>query len=172
MTSFRNPAFDAQVLPLLDEVYDLAWQLCRDPRQAEELTQETFLKAFASFEQLRPGSAPKAWLFTIARHLHFNRRRGQRRHPETELEEAKSAVAPEPEAPQRERSAQALEEAIAALPVKLREAVVLDLKGLTCKESASVLGCPPGTVMSRLFRARGLLKQALESVLGSKGVAR
>jgi len=169
MRGHRNPDFDAAMMPLLDEAFDFAARLTRDDQAAEELTQEAFARAFESFARFTPGTSPRAWLFTILRNLFFNLERGRRRHALVPLEDA-----PEPSREPKETAdaTPALDRAIAALPVKLREAVVLDLQGLTCKEIGAIAHCPPGTVMSRLFRARQLLRAQLEAaglVRGGEG---
>lgn len=159
MSGHRNAAFDEAILPLLDDVFDFASRLTRDDRAAEELTQDAFARAFEAFGRFRAGTSPRAWLFTIVRNLHLNAERSRRRHSTVSLDEAgelgSAAEEPEPD------GTPALDRAIAKLPAKLREVVVLDLQGLSCREIGAVMDCPAGTVMSRLYRARQVLRELL-----------
>lgn len=160
MSGHRDAGFDALMLPFLDDVFEFARHLTGNVPAAEELAQDAFARAFEAFHRFLPGTSPRAWLFTIARNLHFNDQRGQRRHPTVSLEEHHEADAVVEEA--RDDRTPELDQAIARLPVKLREVVVLDLQGLTCREIGGVVNCPAGTVMSRLHRARQLLRGLLE----------
>jgi RNA polymerase sigma-70 factor, ECF subfamily len=167
MRGHRNAAFDSNVLPLLDAAFDFARHLTCDPVAAEELTQAAFARAFETFHQFRPGTSARAWLFTIVRNLHLNSERSRRRHLTLQLEDL-----PEAQTPAEEPvfdATPALDRAISCLPVKLREVVVLDLQGLSCKEIGAVMSCPAGTVMSRLYRARQLLRGLLEAGGISRG---
>jgi RNA polymerase sigma-70 factor (ECF subfamily) len=167
MSGHRNAAFDSNVLPFLDAAFDFARHLTRDPVAAEELTQAAFAKAFETFHQFRPGTSARAWLFTIVRNLHLNSERSRRRHLLVALEDHDEAQTPAEE-PVVDATP-VLDRAIARLPVNLREAVVLDLQGLSCKEIGAVMSCPAGTVMSRLHRARQLLRGMLEAGGISRG---
>lgn len=170
MSGHRDAAFDAVVLPLLDEAFDFARHLTREDGAAEELAQAAFARAFEAFPRFHPGTSARAWLFTIVRNLHFNDQRGRRRHPTLSLDEVGELGAAFEE-PASDQTLE-LDQAIARLPVKLREVVVLDLQGLTCREIAEVVTCPAGTVMSRLHRARQVLRTWLEVPSRSRGAHR
>lgn len=168
--------FMEEALPWLDAVYAFALRLASgDRHEAEDLTQETFLKAHRGWDSYERGTRVKSWLFTICRNTHLQRRqlgRNRNERPATDLQtgiEDLSAASmlvgrgPDPES----RFFEALidEEVVAAideLPDEYREALVLsDLGDLRYAEVAEVLGVPVGTVKSRLFRARRLLQEAL-----------
>ncbi len=156
----------------LDSLYHVALRLTRNRAEAEDVVQETCLRAFRGFERFDPGTNCRAWLFTILRNVFFNRVRSHGREVlESEmgsLDAADSAIdrATERGSPE-ERFLQSVlhgdvDRAVKTLPLMFREAVVLvDLEGLSYREAAEVLGCPMGTVMSRLFRGRALLRRAL-----------
>jgi RNA polymerase sigma-70 factor (ECF subfamily) len=160
--------FALLALPHLDAVYDVALRLTASHPDAHDLAQETFLRALRAFGRLEPGSDVRAWLFTILRNAARNLRRDGARHS-TEPFDEESHLAPHPqdEAPDWYRlTPEVLDAVIAALPWVLREAVVLrDLQGLSYRQIASVLGCPVGTVMSRLHRARAALRKLLAATL-------
>jgi RNA polymerase sigma-70 factor, ECF subfamily len=174
MSGHRRAAFDRELLPLLDEAFDFARHLTHDVDAAEELTQAAFARAFETFHQFREGTSARAWLFTIMRNRHLNEARSVHRHAAVPLElvgEASGALGEALTAPPESPAdaTPALDEAIARLPVNLREVVVLDLQGMTCREIGAVVGCPAGTVMSRLYRARQLLRSLLEERGVSQG---
>lgn len=158
--------FERAVLPHLDAAYNLARWLTRQAEDAEDLVQESYLRAFKSFDTFR-GADGRAWILTIVRNTCYTWL-GQHRPEELTMafdEElhspATQASSPEAmllEGADRELLRKALEE----LPAEFREAVILrDLEGLSYKEIADVAGIPLGTVMSRLARARKLLEQCL-----------
>jgi len=157
----------------LDTLYQTALRLTHSRAEAEDVVQETFLRAFRAFDRFNPGTNCRAWLFTILRNVFFNTRRGQGREvhdPEgvtvAEAVESATAFSFTPQNPEEELFQTVLhgdvDRALKAVPLVYREAVILaDLEGLSYKEVADVLGCPVGTVMSRLSRGRGLLRRAL-----------
>lgn len=157
----------------LDTLYQTALRLTHNRAEAEDVVQETFLRAFRAFDRFNPGTNCRAWLFTILRNVFFNTRRGQGREvhdPEgvtvAEAVESATAFSFTPQNPEEELFQTVLhgdvDRALKAVPLVYREAVILaDLEGLSYKEVADVLGCPVGTVMSRLSRGRGLLRRAL-----------
>lgn len=167
----RDPEFDAVVLPLLGAAYDVALRLTGARAEAEELTQETFVRALAGFDRFRRGTSARAWLLTILRNVHRNRIRSTIRHPEQHLDD-ELVAAPSLDrscAPWETLTADDLDAAIALLPLHLREVVILrDLQGLTYKELAGTMDCPLGTVMSRLHRARAELRGVLVWRLSSR----
>ena len=156
--------FERVTLPLLGDCYAFAMSLARRSADAEDLVQETFLRAQRSFDAFEPGTNAKAWLFTILRRLFIDRGRRERirptYHPEEELEG--KAIAPDNALPLEDFDhvepgdvVRLLEE----VPEPFRVAVRLrDLDGLTYQEIGRVLGVPPGTVMSRIHRGRECLK--------------
>jgi len=167
----RVREFEEVALIHLDRVFQTARWLCANRAEAEDLVQETYLRAFEHFEQFTLGTNCRAWLLTILRHAFLNRLKRSAR----EVLESDGEV-PEPEAGWEYGSVISnpeevffqtfmdpdVEGALAALPAPFREVVVLaDLEECSYKEIARIVGCPPGTVMSRLYRGRRLLKQAL-----------
>ena len=156
------------MLPHLPAVYRAAYYLARTPQEAEDLTQETYLKAFRSFEQRR-GENPKPWLFTILRHAYWDRCRRLRREPPTvDLDGCASAhvVPTVPSAEDRVLSNQFgddVQAALRELPEDWRLLVLLaDIEDLSYREIADVLQIPRGTVMSGLSRARRRLYDRLQ----------
>ena len=157
----------------LDTLYQTALRLTRSRAEAEDVVQETFLRAFRSFDRFNPGTNCRAWLFTILRNVFLNTRRG-RGHEVADPDGMAAADAVESattftfssQNPEEEFFQTVLhgdvDRALKTVPLVYREAVILaDLEGLSYKEVADVLGCPVGTVMSRLSRGRGLLRTAL-----------
>lgn len=174
-------AFEQACLPLLPDVRAFALALTRREADADDLLQETFLKALRSFATFQPGTNAKAWLFTVARRLHIDRYRRARVRPqplaEGPLEESTLDPAGDPHADpahdpglegaawERLTPAQ-VREAIEAVPEPFRLAVVLrDLHGLAYDELARVLEVAPGTVMSRLHRGREYVRRHLVRLL-------
>jgi RNA polymerase sigma-70 factor (ECF subfamily) len=160
-------SFEAEVLPHLDAAYRLALTLSGREADAEDLVQESCLRAYRGFAGFRPGTNARAWLLTIVRHTFFNLRRQARLRPrEVALapeNEAMDTHVPGPEEQvlrrlERER----LFAALAGMSEPYRSAVALvDLAELHYDEAAAVLGCPRGTVMSRLHRGRLLLAERM-----------
>ncbi len=156
----------------LDALHRVALRLTRNRAEAEDVVQETCLRAFRAFDRFDPGTNCRAWLFTILRNVFFNRVRNQGREVlETEVGSLDAVGAAIDTGVERgnpeEQFLQSVlhgdvDRAIRTLPLTFREAVVLvDLEGLSYREAAEVLGCPVGTVMSRLSRGRALLRRAL-----------
>jgi RNA polymerase sigma-70 factor (ECF subfamily) len=155
----------------LDAVYHVALRLTRNRAEAEDVVQEAFLRAFRSFHRFNPGTNCRAWLFTILRNVFLNRVRTQGREVlETEmggLDQTETATEAHADENPEERFLQTVlhgdvDRALTTLPAAFREAVILvDIEGLTYREVADILGCPIGTVMSRLSRGRALLRRAL-----------
>jgi RNA polymerase sigma-70 factor (ECF subfamily) len=159
---FRDAA-----LPHLDDVYTLARYLLRSAADADDAVQECYLRAFRHFDGLR-GQATKPWLMAILRNVcraEFARRTGAVGDP-AELTEDALPLWQEPEnSPEtailRQRDSETVRALVAALPEPFREAIVLrDINDLSYREIAEVIGAPIGTVMSRLGRARSLLRAA------------
>ena len=158
--------FEETILPHLDAAYNLARWLTRNDQDAEDMVQEACLRAFKSFDGFY-GVQAKAWLLTIVRNTCYTWLGKNRTHDlSTSLDEdahqAESQV-PDPQTLLlRFEDNQALQQALEELPAEFREVLILrELEGLSYKEIAEVTGIPPGTVMSRLARARGRLKLSL-----------
>lgn len=164
----------------LDALYHVALRLTRNRAEAEDVVQEALLRAFRNFRRFNPGTNCRAWLFTIMRNVFLNRVRREGREVlegERTLITAgvDSATAPEPAGNAEEEFFQTIvhgdvDRALQTLPLVFREAVILaDLEGLSYREVADVLGCPVGTIMSRLSRGRHLLRQALSQFAREHG---
>jgi RNA polymerase sigma factor (sigma-70 family) len=154
------------VLPHLDGAYNLARWLTRNSADAEDMVQEAYLRAFKFFDTLR-GVDSRAWLLTIVRNtcytwLQQNRPRDLAEPFDEDVHSGESDSADPATLALKSANHQMLKEALEALPAEFREVVVLrDLEGFSYKEIAEIAKIPPGTVMSRLARARERLKQLL-----------
>lgn len=148
--------FEALVNALGADLYRFAYWLCRDRARAEDLVQETFLRAWRSLDNLREEKSAKSWLITILRREHA---RGYERYTpewqETELDEIPADGAPHMEVLHMRRE-------LAALPEEYREPLLLQvLGGYNCDEIAAMLNLSTSAVMTRLFRARQKMRAAL-----------
>ena len=171
----RQEEFEAAALPLARPLYSTALRLTGRAEDALDIVQETFLRAFRTFHNFRAGSNPKAWLFTILRSVAANRHRDDERRPRLvpldDLDERFAAHAASG-ALGLELEAVEVERALATLPEEFRLAVLLvDVEELTYEEAADVLGCPLGTVRSRLARGRRGLAVALRDYAAQAGYA-
>ncbi len=177
----RTREFEEVALVHLDALYRGALRLTHNRAEAEDLVQETCLRAFRNFHRFNPGTNCRAWLFTILRNAFLNRLR-QGAHEvlegdsaawegvsDTMTESGSTRGHPEAEFLQTVLHGD-VDRALKALPLVFRETVILaDLEGLTYKEIAQVLGCPIGTVMSRLSRGRALLRESLSRLAREHG---
>jgi RNA polymerase sigma-70 factor (ECF subfamily) len=167
-------SFGELALPLLPALYNLARWLARDPVAAEDLVQESLLKALRGFDGFEPGTNFKAWIFRILRNTYLTSRSGLAAKRTVALEDVldERGAVPSPEAtidrstPElhliRLRDTDALRKAMEKLPPHLLEIILLnDLEELKYREIATVLGIPMGTVMSRIARAREFLRREL-----------
>ncbi|HEV3061378.1 MAG TPA: sigma-70 family RNA polymerase sigma factor [Vicinamibacterales bacterium] len=166
------PAFEAEALASLDSLYRTALRLTRVPADAEDLVQETYLKAFRAADSFTPGTNLRAWLFTILHNTARNQVRDRARDAvsiDSEVVE-RALQAPiragSPETPEtlllRETLAPELQAAIDGLPDVFRQAVWLrDVEEFSYAEIAEMLSVPVGTVMSRISRGRNLLFERL-----------
>lgn len=163
--------FDATVLPHLEGLFRLTMWLVRDRAEAEDLVQETFAQALRSFHRFQPGTNARAWLVTIMRNLRANRYRARRRAPQVAGgDEALEFIAAIETTPQHVTEAEVLR-ALSALPEGYQEVVLLcDVEDLSYREIAGVLEIPIGTVMSRLHRARRLLRASLAGYAADRGI--
>jgi RNA polymerase sigma-70 factor, ECF subfamily len=163
----------------LDGLYGYAVVLSRNSAEAEDLVQETCLRALRGIGQLRPNSNVKGWLFTILRNIWLNEVRRWRATPAMVELDSDGSSAIEPVDTARDPHAvyvssverEQIRKAIQQLPLEFREIIILrEYEELSYQEIAAVLNCPPGTVMSRLARARSRLREFLQTeFLGPPG---
>ncbi len=176
--------FTQEALPLLDQLYGAAMKMTRNPQDAQDLVQETYLKAFSAFASFQEGTNLKAWLYRIMTNSYINTYRKRQREPYLgavdELEDwqlggaesatAMSARSAEAEAIDRTPDA-VVSEALNALPEDFRIAVYLaDVEGFSYQEIADIAEVPIGTVMSRLHRGRTRLRKTLGEYAREQGV--
>jgi RNA polymerase sigma-70 factor (ECF subfamily) len=169
-------AFDEIVQQHKNRIYHYVCRMTHDSPEAEDLTQEVFIKAYQSLSTIRQEAAVDTWLYRIATNLVIDRFRRRKRGPLAWLPWSGEDEEGDPlaEVPATDRSSNPaavaeltelqarVHQAIATLPPKLRSAVVLhDMEGLSYEEVAAVVGCPVGTVKSRLFNGRNLLRRKL-----------
>ena len=166
-----EPRLRDSALQHLDGLYGYAMTLAHNPAEAEDLVQETYLRAMGAFDRLRPGSNLKSWLFTILRNIRFNQVRDSLSKPrcvETDglgnTPEIEDKSSKDPFSIFLTKIKQAdVRKAVENLPPVHREVIVLrEFEQLSYGEIAQILNCPPGTVMSRLSRAREKLKEMLQ----------
>jgi RNA polymerase sigma-70 factor, ECF subfamily len=169
--------FAEQAMPFMDSLYGAALRLTRNPSDAEDLVQETYLKAYRGFGGFQEGTNLRAWLYRILTNTFINTYRAKKRRPdETELDEVEDMYLYRKlgglEAAMAGRSAEdelmdwftdaEVKEAVEDLPEQFRMAVLLaDVEGFSYKEIAEILDIPIGTVMSRLHRGRKALQRRL-----------
>ena len=177
--------FEADALSYLDALYRTGLRMTRSETEAEDLVQETYIRAFRFKEQFEPGTNLKAWLFRILTNTFINQFRRRKTRPQTtELDDvdesalyrhmtgssaASSASQPENVVLDRVVDSE-VTEALEELPVKFRTVVLLDAEGFSYKEMAGMLQIPIGTVMSRLHRGRKFLQKRLYDLALDRGI--
>ena len=166
----RRAGFEQEALVHLDALYRVALRLTGNAADAEDLVQETMLRAYRSWERYTLGTNAKGWLLTILRHLFINEYRRRSRHPETVDVDTIEPFALFKEVQEEDPQGaffdkivdDEVQRAVDQLPEAFREAVTLsDVEGLSYEEVAKVLDVPVGTVKSRLYRGRRLLQAKL-----------
>ena len=177
--------FEADALSYLDALYRTGLRMTRSETEAEDLVQETYIRAFRFKEQFEPGTNLKAWLFRILTNTFINQFRRRKTQPQTtELDDvdesalyrhmtgssaASSAAQPENVVLDRVVDTE-VTEALQELPEKFRTVVLLDAEGFSYKEMAGMLEIPIGTVMSRLHRGRKFLQKRLYDLARDRGI--
>ena len=173
----KAEGFEEIALAHMDSIYKFALRMSRNESDAEDLVQETYLKAYRFFDKFEAGTNCKAWLLTILRNTFINGIRYNRRHRQminlSEIEER--GIEPMADAdPEDEIFGNLLDDDVSAamntLPDGYRTAVLLaDMKGMSYQEVADKMDCPLGTVMSRLHRGRRLLREKLRDYVTQHG---
>ena len=165
--------FERVVLPHMDAAYNLARWLTRNDHDAEDLVQESYLRAFKFFGSFQ-GANARGWLLTIVRNTCYTWFRENRpQELTTSFDENIHGTEADPFDPEKlllqSESGQLIKQAMEELPLEFREVLTLrELEGLSYKEIAVIAGIPPGTVMSRLARARSRLKQCLTKLVNKE----
>lgn len=171
--------FEEEALVHAEQLYRIALRLTGSPQAAEDLVQDTYLRAFRSWQSYKPGTNLAAWLATIMRNANLDELRRQSRRPVQEpldddgdyyLYNRLAETGPQPQDEVLARlSGNAIVSAVGDLPPNFREVVVLvDVGDFSYADAADILGIPIGTVMSRLYRGRRLLKRALADQAGGE----
>jgi RNA polymerase sigma-70 factor (ECF subfamily) len=178
--------FETEALRHLDALYRTALRMTRSEADAEDLVQETYIRAFRFRDQFTLGTNMKAWLFRILTNTFINTYRRKAAQPEvTDLEgvdefslyrrmadDRAASSSPDPEAELLKGVVDTeVTDALEELPEKFRTTVLLDVEGFSYKEIAEMLGIPIGTVMSRLHRGRKFLQKRLYDLARERGIA-
>ncbi len=178
----QETIFEEELLPLIDPLYTFAYHLTYNEEDANDLVQDTYLKAFRFIDRYEQGTNAKAWLFKILKNAFINQYRKKSRKP-TQVDYEEVIGYQNEEEDTQFSSYQDLREemfqdmmgdevtnAVNALPVDFRVVILLcDIEGFTYEEIAKILDIPIGTVRSRLHRARNLLKEKLKEYARSRG---
>ena len=177
--------FESQALQYMDQLYAAAMRLTRNPADAADLVQETFVKAYQAFGQFQQGTNLKAWLYRIQTNTFINNYRKNQRNPyqgtiddleDWQLGNAESATATSGRSAEAEAidhlPDSAVKDALQAIPEDFRMAVYFaDVEGFSYQEIADIMKTPVGTVMSRLHRGRRMLRELLADYARERGIA-
>lgn len=178
--------FEAQAIPFMDQLYAAGLRMTRNPADAADLVQETFVKAFAAFAQFQQGTNLKAWLYRILTNTFINTYRKKQRDPYQgtidDLEDWQLGGAQSVTQGRSTRSAEAeaidhlpdsaVKDALQAIPEDFRMAVYFaDVEGFSYQEIADIMKSPVGTVMSRLHRGRRMLRELLSEYAIERGIS-
>ena len=182
----KKRLFEEQALPFMDQLYAAAMRMTRNPADAADLVQETFVKAFQAFAQFQQGTNLKAWLYRIQTNTFINNYRKNQRNPYQgtidDLEDWQLGGAESVTQSLSTRSAEAeaidhlpdstVKEALQAIPEDFRLAVYFaDVEGFSYQEIADIMKTPIGTVMSRLHRGRRMLRELLADYAAERGIS-
>ncbi|CAB4665853.1 MAG: sigma-70 family RNA polymerase sigma factor [Actinobacteria bacterium] len=178
----RNARFERDALAFTDQLYSAAMRYTKNPHDAKDLVQDTYLKAFSSFHQFEPGTNLRAWLYRVLTTTFINSYRKGQRQPliaDNEIEDwqlAKSASHTSDQGKSAEVEAleklpdSDIKRALQEIPEEFRIPVYLaDVEGFSYKEIAEIVGAPTGTVMSRLHRGRKALRTLLTDYAKERG---
>ncbi len=180
-TDTRVARFESEALPYLNQLYGAALRLTRNPADAEDLLQQTFMRAFAAFDQFESGTNLKAWLYKILTNAFISGYRKKQREPQTVSADGseefslfdrlvESNITPEAELIDRIPDEE-VKGALESLPEQFRTAVLLaDVEGFSYQEIADIMDVPIGTVMSRLHRGRKALQRTLWEYARARGI--
>ena len=163
-------SFETLAMPLLTPLYNFAHWLTHNREEAEDLVQETYLKALKGFESFQQGTNFRAWMYRILRNTFLTSRTGLRVKMTVPLDREEDAIgrpADTPEAVLLARADQQMvQSALERLPVQFREVIVLcDVEEMSYQEIAEIVGIPMGTVMSRVSRARKSMRELIAEIL-------
>jgi RNA polymerase sigma-70 factor (ECF subfamily) len=187
LTADERRRFQEDALPLLDSLYGAALRMTRNPQDAEDLVQETMLRAYRAFDRFEAGTNLKAWLFRILTNAYINTYRKRQREPQKvsadeveefdlyrELKNHDTQFEATPESIVLDSLVDSdITDAIDDLPEQFRLAVVLsDIEGFTYAEMAEIMDVPMGTVMSRLHRGRKALQKRLWELARDRGIVK
>ena len=177
--------FEEQAIPYMDQLYAAAMRMTRNPADAADLVQETFVKAFGSWSSFSQGTNLKAWLYRILTNTYINIYRKKQREPfqgtideleDWQLGGAESTTASHSRSAEAEAidrmPASVVKDALQEVPEDFRLAVYLaDVEGFAYQEIADIMKTPIGTVMSRLHRGRRMLRELLADYAAERGIA-